>query len=71
MIDEDEIVLAHIRANTEESKRLQANYVCDAPKELVMSIETVMEQRHKIDELLAKMRVRHTQTTRLSYGQEE
>lgn len=71
MIDEDEIVYARIRANTEANRRLEANYAPSPPKELVMSIETVMAQRQKIDLLSAKMRARHLATTRNDDGQAE
>lgn len=64
MMDLDEQAYAMIRANVAEGKRLQSQMPPDPPKEKIMSLATALEQRRKIDELIARMRDRMSGYTR-------
>ena len=57
-VDLDEETYANIRASTEASMRLQEFQPPDAPKEAVMSLDSVMEQRRKVGEILARFKER-------------
>jgi hypothetical protein len=56
-MDLDEETYAIITANADAAKRVEANQH-RAPVERVMSMETVLEQRRKVEALCAKMRAR-------------
>lgn len=51
--DLDAEVLARIAFNTEQNRRLEKPHL---PVETVMTMETVREQRRKVEELVRKMR---------------
>jgi hypothetical protein len=56
-MDLDEETYAIITANNDAAKRVEANQH-RAPVEKVMSMETVQEQRRKVEAICAKMRAR-------------
>jgi hypothetical protein len=60
MMDEDEEVYVRLAEMVAAAKRLDPQ---SPPKELIMSLETVIEQVRKIEELCAKMRSRATAMT--------
>ena len=64
VVNEDEKAYAMIRANVEANRRLESFYPPCAPVELIMSMETVLEQRRKIAEICARMRAREAGMTR-------
>jgi hypothetical protein len=58
-MDLDEETYAVINASTAANKRLESFSPPAAAKELIMSMETVMEQRRAINLLLEKMKLRN------------
>jgi hypothetical protein len=67
-VDDDEEVYARIRANVAAQRRLEAWAPPSAPKELIMSIESVHEQRRKIAEIAARLRSRAERWTEGPHG---
>jgi hypothetical protein len=63
-MDEDEEVWARIAMNTEDARRVEALSPPRSPVELIMSMETVLEQRRKIAEVSARLRSRAASWTR-------
>lgn len=57
-MDLDEEVYARIKAHTDSIRKLESHYPPRAPRELIMSIETVREQRKKVEEIAARLRSR-------------
>lgn len=58
-MDLDEETYARIAANTAANRLLESRQPPSRVKEKIMSMETVMVQRRKIDALLAKMKSRN------------
>ena len=61
MSDLDAETYAVIAVNVKANLRLQSFQPPEAPKELVMSLETVMEQRRKVAAILARFKERSAQ----------
>jgi hypothetical protein len=62
-LDLDERTYAIINANTEAAIRVQSFQPPDPPKEKAMSMATVLEQRRKIADILAKFAERRQHWT--------
>jgi hypothetical protein len=57
MVDLDKETYAILAANNEAAKRIEAHRQ-RAPVELIMSIETVIAQAKKVEEICTRMRAR-------------
>lgn len=67
-MDLDEETYAVINANNAAAMRLDA-LIPVQPKELVMSLETVAEQRRKVDIICGRLRAREAALTRIDAGE--
>lgn len=57
-MDLDEEVYARIKAHTDSIRKLESHYPPRAPRELIMSLETVKAQATKVEEIAARLRSR-------------
>lgn len=67
-MDLDEETYAVINANNAAAMRLEA-HITVQPKELFMSLETVLEQRRKVDVICGRLRAREAALTREGAGE--